>query len=85
MVHIGGSYSPFVNAKGSCSLRRFEADGGGFLGRDYKSGDYQTSFSEYLKSAVALYVSRQPNLERDCKARLPAFVLSELRQQVLGK
>lgn len=80
-----GYYLAFVNAKGSCSMRRFEADGGSFLGREYKSGDYQASFSEYLGSAVALYVSRQPNLERDCKARLPAFVLSELRQQVLGK
>jgi len=66
-------------------MRRFEADTGAFLGREYKSGDYQASFLEYLKSAVAFYVSRQPNLERDCKTRLPAFVLSELRQQVLGK
>lgn len=80
-----GYFLAFVNAKGSCSIRRFEADGGAFLGRDYKSGDYQASFSEYLKSAVALYVGRQPNLERDCKARLPAIVRSELRQQVLGK
>lgn len=80
-----GYFLAFVNARGSCSMRRFEADDGAFLGREYKSGDYQVSFSEYLRSAVALYVSRQPNLERDCKARLPAFVLSELRQQVLGK
>jgi hypothetical protein len=77
-----GYFLAFVNAKGSCSMRRFEADGGTFLGREYKSGDYQTSFSEYLKSASALYVTRQPNLERDCKARLPDFVLSELRQQI---
>ncbi len=75
----------FVNAKGSCSMRRFGAEGGEFLGREYQSGDYQASFSEYLKSAVVLYVRRQPNLEKDCKARLPAFVLSELRQQVLAK
>lgn len=71
----------FVNAKGSCSMRRFEVDGGAFLGKEYKSGDYQASFSEYLQSAVSLYVSRQPNLERDCKSRLPSFVLSELKQQ----
>ena len=75
----------FVNAKGSCSMRRFEAEGGAFLGREYKSGDYQASFSEYLKSALALHVSRQPSLERDCKSRLPSFVLFELRQQVLGR
>ena len=50
-----------------------------------KSGNYQASFSEYLKSALALYVTREPNLERDCTACLPAFVLTELRQQVFGK
>ena len=55
------------------------------LGREYKSGDYQESFSDYVRAAIPLYVSRQPNLERDCKARLPSYVLSELRQQVLGK
>jgi Endonuclease NucS C-terminal domain len=75
----------FVNAKGSCSMRRFEAGGGAFLGREYKSGDYQDSFSDYVKAASPLYVSRQPNLERDCKTRLPSYVLSELKQQVLGK
>ncbi len=76
-----GYFLAFVNAKGSCSMRRFEADGGTFLGKEYKSGDFQDSFSDYLKSAVPLYVSRQPNLERDCKNRLPSFILSELRQQ----
>jgi hypothetical protein len=76
-----GYFLAFVNAKGSCSMRRFEVDGGAFLGREYKSGDYQASFSEYLQSAVSLYVSRQPNLERDCKSRLPSFVLTELKQQ----
>jgi hypothetical protein len=80
-----GYFFAFVNAKGSCSMRRFEADGGAFLGREYESGDYQASFSEYLKFGVPLYLSRQPNLERDCKNRLPSFVLAELRQQVLGK
>jgi len=80
-----GYFLAFINAKGRCSMRRFEADGGAFLEREYKSGDYQASFAEYLRSALALYVSRQPNLERDCKARLPTFVLSELRLQGLGK
>ena len=80
----GGYFLAFVNAKGSCSMRRFDAEGGAFLGREYKSGEYQARFSEYLSSAVALYVSRQPNLERDCKDRLPDSVISELRQQVVG-
>ncbi|MDQ2844581.1 MAG: endonuclease NucS [Acidobacteriota bacterium] len=77
-----GYFLAFVNAKGSCSMRRFKADGGAFLKPEYKSGDYQASFLEYLKSAVTLYVSRQPNLERDCKDRLPDSVISELRRQV---
>jgi hypothetical protein len=80
-----GYFLAFVNAKGSCSMRRFEADGGAFLGKEYKSGDFQDTFADYLKSAVPLYVSRQPNLERDCKNRLPSFILSELRQQTQGK
>ena len=80
-----GYFLAFVNAKGSCSLRRFELETGAFLGLEYKSGDYQENFTEYLKSALALVVSPQPNLERDCKVRLPAFVLAELRQQLPGK
>jgi hypothetical protein len=77
-----GYFLAFVNAKGSCSMRRFEADGGAFLGREYKSGDYQEKFGEYLLAATDLYVSRQPNLERECKVRLPELVLSELQRQV---
>lgn len=71
-----------VNAKGSCSLRRFDSATGRFLGREYKSGDYQESFSEYVNGAVHLRLSRQPNLEKDCRSRLPATVLAELRRQV---
>lgn len=78
-----GYFLAFVNARGSCSMRRFARDSGAFLGREYKSGDYQESFSEYLKSGSPLHVSRQPNLERHCKERLPDSVLSELRGQVL--
>ncbi len=66
-------------------MRRFEVDGGAFRGLDYKSGDYQTNFSDYLNSAIPLYVNRQPNLDRDCKVRLPSSVLAELSQQVAGK
>ena len=68
--------------QGICSLRRFELESGAFLGLEYKSGDYQENFSEYLKSALGLAVSRQPNLEKDCNVRLPQFVLSEPRQQL---
>jgi hypothetical protein len=74
-----GYFLAFVNAKGSCSIRRFELEGGAFVGVDRRSGDYQETFSDYLKTAVPLYVSRQPNLERDCRNRLPSYVLAELR------
>jgi len=35
-----------------------------------------------LTSAIRLYVSQQPNLERDCKDSLPAALLAELRAQI---
>lgn len=76
----------FVNAKGSCSMRRFEPDSGSALGSvEYKSGDYQEGFSDYVKSGVPLYISRQPNLQRDCKIRLPSHLLSELSEQIRKK
>jgi hypothetical protein len=71
----------FVNAKGSCSMRAFDAEHGVFQGREYKSGDFQDAFSEYVKPSVALRVTRQPNLERDCKDRLPSAILAELKRQ----
>jgi hypothetical protein len=77
-----GYFLAFVNARGSCSMRTFEAEDGLFQRREYKSGDFQDSFSDYVKAGVALCVSRQPNLERDCRNRLPAGPLSELRQQI---
>jgi hypothetical protein len=72
----------FVNAKGSCSMRCFEAEHGSFVSKDYKAGDFQESFGTYVRSGTAVYVSRQPNLERDCKLKLPSSVLFELKQQV---
>jgi len=76
----------FVNAKGSCSMRQFDANDGTFLGKENKkNGDYQVCFSEILKGATSLYVREQPNLGKGCKHRLPSNVLTELRQQVIGK
>jgi len=72
----------FVNAKGSCSIRVFEAKDGVFQKKEYKSGDFQDAFSEYVKPSAALFVTRQPNLERDCRNRLPSAILAELKQQV---
>ena len=80
--HKRGYFLAFVNGKGSCSIRRFEANSGIFRGKEYKSGDYQERYSNYLKTAILLRISRQPSLERDCKERLPSFVLEELKSQV---
>ncbi len=73
----------FVNAKGSCSVRHFDANNGATLRRPEKrKGSYRDSFTEYLEGAVPLHLSRQPNLDRDCKDRLPPSALKELQGQV---
>ena len=71
-----------VNAKGSCSMRSFEAETGRFLTKAYGTGDFRQHFSPYLKAATELIVRRQPNLERDCRERLPAEVLDTLKRQI---
>jgi hypothetical protein len=50
----------------------------------YKTGDYQQSFSTHLDNATEVKLGRQPNLERQCSVALPAAVLRELHQQVVG-
>ncbi len=72
----------FVNAKGSCSVRTFEADRGTNLGKHYRSGNYQEQFADLLDGATELTVDSQPNLERDCKQRLPERLLAYLRKQI---
>ena len=72
----------FVNAKGSCSMRTFDAETGIFLGKQYRSGNYQDQFSKVIGNAIELTVNSQPNLERDCKQRLPESVLSHLRREL---
>jgi antitoxin component of MazEF toxin-antitoxin module len=73
----------FVNARGSCSVRRFDASSGAVLKREKnRKGDYRDSFSEYLERATPLHLSRQPNLENDCKRRLPSSTLAELQEQL---
>jgi hypothetical protein len=72
----------FVNAKGSSSVRSYDVQTGIFLGKTYRSGDYQDSFSDLVKGAVELTIDSQPNLERDCKERLPDRVLKYLKNQI---
>ena len=78
-----GQFLALANAKGSCSLRRFEAGDGTALPKgENRSGDYRDSFSKEIEHATPLTVTRQPNLERDCKKRLPLATLQELQKQV---
>jgi hypothetical protein len=71
----------FVNAKGNCSMRIFDAEDGGFLVRRYGPGDYRDSFEEQISRSTSVSVSVQPNLETASKRGLPAKVLAELRAQ----
>lgn len=77
-----GMFLAFINAKGSCSLRTFDADKGIFIKRHYRSGNYQDQFADLLNGASELTVPYQPNLERDCKERLPKEILTYLRNQI---
>jgi hypothetical protein len=83
LIHTGARkyFAATANAKGSCSLRLFDVDSGQFLRKQYGRGDYQSVFREALDSAHRLYLRQQPNLERDCRPRLPADILRELREQ----
>ena len=72
----------FVNAKGSCSVRPFDAQTGFALGKRYLSGNYQDQFAELLEGAIELAVDSQPSLERDCKQRLPERTFAHLLKQV---
>jgi hypothetical protein len=72
----------FVNAKGSCSVRPFDADQNVALGKKYGPGDYQKHFADFVKGSAALTVDAQPNLERDCKERLPKDLFEYLRKQI---
>jgi hypothetical protein len=72
----------FVNAKGSCSIRTFDCGKGIFLGKHTRPGNYQDQFADLIAGATEVTVSSQPNLERDCKERLPDRLLEHLRKQI---
>ena len=78
-----GYFLAFVNAKGSCSMRQFNSESGVALPKgENPKGDFRDQFSQYLDQATPLNLSRQPNLDRDCKDRLPSTLLSELQRQI---
>jgi hypothetical protein len=72
----------FVNAKGSCSVRPFDGETSMALGKRYASGHYQEHFADLIEGATELTVDSQPNLERDCKQRLPERLFAHLREQI---
>ena len=77
-----GFFMAFVNAKGSCTLRMFDAGTGIAFPKQGRSGKYQDQFKELIQGAIELTVPSQPNLERDCKERLPQSTLGVLQSQV---
>lgn len=72
----------FVNAKGSCSVRPFDSETSMALGKRYASGPYQERFADLIEGAIELTVEFQPNLERDCKQRLPEELFADLRDKI---
>ncbi len=77
-----GKFLAFVNAKGNCSMRSFNAEDGDFLRIQYETGDYQDAFRKEITACRELILSKQPNLEKKCRERLPIPVLTELRRQI---
>jgi len=72
----------FVNQFGSCSLRKFDAGTGLFLGMQRGGGDFQLAFKPYFHEGNRLNLSRQPNLQVQCRPKLPDWVLAELQRQI---
>jgi predicted nucleic acid-binding Zn-ribbon protein len=79
-----GAFAAFANAKGSASMRLFDAATGKALQKPeiHKGTTFKEAFSEYLRTGRHLWLDDQPNLEQDCKEELPAEILVELQQQV---
>lgn len=76
------AFIAFVNAKGNCSMRVFDADSGAALRKMPGAGDYQECFQEVIQGGVAINIAQQPNLELAWKNGLPGSCLAELREQI---
>ena len=63
-------------------MRTYDAATGFFVGKTYRSGDYQDAFADLVGASVELTIDSQPNLERDCRERLPERVLDHVRPQI---
>ena len=74
----------FVNQKGSCSQRYWDAVNFDFI-KQHKpnpEGDFQEQFKDYINPVWHLELSCQPNLEKECKERLPNWVIKEIDPQI---
>ena len=63
-------------------MRTFDASTGRFVTKKYRAGNYQEQFADVIQRGTELTIDSQPNLERDCKVRLPEAVLSHLKKQI---
>jgi hypothetical protein len=72
----------FVNREQSCTVRTFEAKNGTFLAKLAGIGSYRDCFADLLANAIELSVPYQPNLDRNCKDRLPEPIMTHLRRQI---
>jgi hypothetical protein len=63
-------------------MRTFDADTGRFITKTYRAGNYQEQFASIIQDATEVSIDSQPNLERDCKERLPGDHLAYLKEQV---
>jgi hypothetical protein len=68
----------FVDAKGSCSYRRFRTSGT-FIGRQRSKGEFRTVFSAVIANGIPFFPARQPALEDAEKNGLPADILKSAR------
>ncbi len=79
-----GIFAVLTNAKGSCSLRIYDATSGRSLEpiQRVKGQIYQKAFSEYVTEGRPLFVDEIPDLDSIAKEELPAGLLAELQSQV---
>jgi hypothetical protein len=65
-------------------MRTFDANSGRFIRKQYANprGSYLTAFGEIIKNAQELTIREQPNLEVECRERLPEPLLSNLKSQI---
>jgi len=81
-----GYFLAFVNQKGSCSMRKFDARTGELMSTPEigKGGKFEENFSKYFSGGKRLWLRRQPNLENQSRPALPSNVLEELQAQIVG-